>query len=566
MTEVRSSLVAGVDYGSDSVRVTVCDVDTGAVVATVSRSYPRWAAGKYCDPTTNRFRQHPLDHLETLEACFGELADRLGDGAIAALAIDATGSTPAPVDRHGVPLALRDDFRDDPDAMFWLWKDRTSVTEAELVNEVLSHADPDHTAFQGVYSSEWWWAKILRAITINERIRTHAYSWVEHSDWIPNMLVGIDDVALFTRNACAAGHKVLFNERLGGMIGAETLASMDPYLVGVRDTFMTPPLPAGSRVGTLSAEWARRLRLSTDTVVGCGSLDAHAGGVGAGIDAQSLVKVMGTSTVDMFLTDYEAIEGADLRRLCGLAENSIVPGYLGGETSQAAFGDLFAWYGRMISWPVRNVVAAQLREVLPAEQVEAIIDASSASLLEALEAEAVQRGPSDIVALDWINGRRYPDVDEDASGALIGLRIGHDAVDVYRALVQAAVLGSKAIYDGLAAEGLHFDRVILVGGISQKSPFVCQSIADALHTEVLVCEEKEVCALGSAMYAATAAGFFGGLPEAQQRLGGGFVARYEPSNASARRLDDAFADYRAAGTLLGSLPETVGTRRDTGGQ
>lgn len=551
MSERAPSLVAGVDYGSDSVRVSVVDVTSGRTVLSVSRAYPRWAAGMYCDPKGNRFRQHPLDHIETLEACFGEVADRLGDGAVAALAVDATGSTPAPVDRHGVPLALRADFDDDPDAMFWLWKDRTSAAEAAIVDRALSSADPDHTQFQGVYSSEWWWAKILRAVTVNDRIRRHAHSWVEHSDWLPNMLVGADDVAQFGRNACAAGHKALFSERLGGMVPAPVLAGIDPYLVKVRDTFRVPPLPAGSRLGTLSAEWAGRLRLTTDTVVGVGSLDAHAGGVGAGIDARSMVKVMGTSTVDLFLTGYDATEGRSLHRLCGIAEDSIVPGHLGGETSQAAFGDLFAWYARMLAWPVDTLVAPQLRAVLPEGEAEAIRARTLDGMLAALEAEAVRRDPSDIIALDWINGRRYPDVDEAASAALVGLRIGHDAVDVYRALVQAAVLGSKAIAEGLAAEGIRFERVILVGGIAKKSPFICQSMADALDTEVLVSDENEACAAGAAMYAATAGGFFPSLPAAQEHLRSGFAARYQPAPDRVAQFRDAFAEYRAVGTLLG---------------
>ncbi|KQQ49429.1 ribulokinase [Plantibacter sp. Leaf314] len=550
MSGQRPILVAGVDYGSDSVRVAVVDAASGEGVLTVSRSYPRWATGAYCDPLEHRFRQHPLDHLETLEACFEEIADRLGDEAVAAIAIDATGSTPAPVDRNGVPLALHPEFADDPDAMFWLWKDRTSATEAEEVDRALREAEPDHTSYQGVYSSEWWWAKMLRAVRTNGRILEHAHSWVEHADWLPNLLTGADVVERFARNACSAGHKALYNTRLGGMVPRAVLVAVHPHLAAVADTFATPPLPAGTRVGTLSEEWAARLRLSTSTVVGMGSLDAHAGGVGAGIDDRSMVTVMGTSTVDLFLTDDETISGRDLRRLCGIAEDSIIPGRLGGETSQAAFGDLFAWYARVLLWPIRAVLAPELRAVLPEDQVAEIMERTADRLLGELEQHLVERQPTTIVAHDWINGRRYPDVDEDASAALLGLRIGHDAVDVYRALVEAAVLGTKAIVDGLAANGLRFERVILVGGIARKSPFICQSMADALGVDVLVSEEREASATGAAMYAATAAGCFEALPAAQQALGRGFVARYAPMPAGVAHFDTAFSRYRAAGRIL----------------
>ncbi|GAB3601662.1 ribulokinase [Microbacterium tumbae] len=546
------TLVAGVDYGSDSVRVGVVDVSTGRTVLSVSRAYPRWAAGLYCSPADHRFRQHPLDYIETLEACFAEIADALGDGAIAALAVDATGSTPAPVDAAGIPLALHPEFAEDPDGMFWLWKDRSAVEEATRIQQVLESADPDFTQYQGVYSSEWWWAKILRATTINERVRIRAVSWLEHADWLPNMLIGADDVTRFGRNACAAGHKALYNEHFGGAIPAEVLGRLSPVLAAVRDTMRVPPMPAGTALGTLSVEWAARLRMSTDTVVGVGSLDAHAGGVGAGIDSRSMVKVMGTSTVDLFLTDYEAIEGRDLHRLCGIAENSIIPGALGGETSQAAFGDLFAWFARMLAWPVDNIVVPRVRAERGAVEAEALRADMWGSLLSALEREAVQREDDTIIALDWINGRRYPDVDEDASAALTGLRIGHDAVDVYRSLVRAAVLGSKAIHDGLAGQGLVFDRVILVGGIAKKSPFICQSMADALNTEVLVSEEDEVCAIGSAMYAATALGAFSSLVEAQRAIAGGFEASYQPDPDGVARYADAFEAYQHVGMLLGT--------------
>lgn len=562
MTRRTPSLVAGVDYGSDSVRVSVIDAEAGAVVTTVSRAYPRWAEGRFCSPLENRFRQHPLDHLETLEACFAQIAEELGDGAIAALAIDATGSTPAPVDARGVPLALQPDFAEDPDAMFWLWKDRTSAHEAAVVDRAVSASDPDHTMYQGVYSSEWWWAKILRASTINDRVREHAVSWVEHADWLPNMLVGRDDVREFGRNACAAGHKALYSERLGGMIPRDVLAGIHPALAEVSDTFRTPPLPAGSRLGTLSPEWATRLRLTTDTVVGVGSLDAHAGGVGAGLDSRSMVKVMGTSTVDLFLTSYDAIEGRDLHLLCGIAEDSIVPGHLGGETSQAAFGDLFAWYTRMLAWPISRTLLPALTRTLGAAEAEAMVARTMDGLLSELEAEAIRRGPSQIVALDWINGRRYPDVAEGASAALVGLRIGHDAVDVYRSLVQAAVLGSKAIYQSLADEGLVFDRVVLVGGIAKKSPYICQSMADALDTEVVVCEEDEVCAAGAAMYAATAAGITQTIPEAQALMRPTIRARYAPSAEGTRHFDAAFADYRRIGRLVGELDDVLEDRSE----
>lgn len=543
----QANLVAGVDFGTDSARVCVWDLDVPACILTVTRPFKRWAAGAYCVPERHQFRQHPLDHLEALEEAFLEVSRVLGEASVSALAIDATGSTPAPTDQHGVPLALLPGHEDDPDCMFWLWKDHTASEAADRVTRVLSAHDPDFTTYQGRYSSEWWWAKILHAATHSPTIRRHATSWVEHSDWLPNLLTGVDDVSQFSRNACAAGHKALFNRRLGGMIPEAILEELDPHLARVARSYRTPPDPAGTPLGTLTGEWAGRLRLSPSTVVVAGSLDAHAGAVGAGIVPGTLVKVVGTSTVDMFLTDYPTIEGHDIRAMCGVAEDSIVPGFLGGEAGQAAFGDLFAWYTRILTWPWEGVLRDQLEALLPPEVVDQALAASRDALLPALERAASERRPTGIVALDWINGRRYPDLDDHASAALLNLRIGHDAVDLYRALLHAAVAGSRAIFAGLSGAGAVFERVILVGGVVRNSRLVCQALADGLGTEVMVSKVEEVCAAGSAIYAAVGHGTYASIPEAQRALCEPYAADFTPTPAGMADFNLAYAKYLTAG-------------------
>lgn len=556
--------VAGVDFGTDSVRVSVWDVGQVTCLLTVSRSYRRWASGAYCAPERHQFRQHPLDHIEALEDAFAEIADQLGAGSVSGLAIDSTGSTPAPTDAGGVPLALLPAHADDPDCMFWMWKDHTSSEAAIRVNEVLGSNEPDFTTYQGLYSSEWWWAKILHAVTHSDAILREAKSWVEHADWMANMLVGANDVRRFSRNACAAGHKALYNRRLGGMIAETILGQLHPHLVDVARTLHLPPDPAGTKIGTLSPEWAGRLGLDTSVVVGVGSLDAHAGAVGAGIAPGTLVKVVGTSTVDMFLTDYESIDGKDIRAVCGVAEDSIIPGHLGGEAGQAAFGDLFAWYAGVVSWPWENVMRARLESLLPAEVVSTVIAAGRDALLPVLEEAALTREPSGIVALDWVNGRRYPNLDDHASAALLNLRIGHDAVDIYRAFVESAVLGSKAIFEGVAGFAGNVDRVILVGGVARKSPMVCQALADALKMDVMVSRTDEVCAAGAAMFAAVAVGAFDSIPGAQRAMCEPYSADYHPSPEGVSRYDAAYEDYLRAGEWSSSRhPPTLtgGTER-----
>lgn len=550
------NLVAGVDFGTDSVRVGVWDVTTGECRAAVARRYRRWAQGLYCRPELQQFRQHPLDHLEALEDAFGAIADELGEGSVAALAVDSTGSTPAPTNAAGVPLALLPEHAEDPDCMFWLWKDHSASAAAARINDVLPAHDPDYSTYQGIYSSEWWWAKILQAATARPRLREVAASWIEHADWVPHLLTGGSSAVDAARGTCAAGHKALFNRRLGGAVPTSILDQLDPYLSVVGRTMRTPVV-AGTPLGTLTPEWVRRLRLSTDTVVGMGSLDAHAGAVGAGVAPGTMVKVLGTSSVDMFLTSYDAVDGVSLRGLCAVAEDSIVPGHLGGEASQAAFGDLFAWFASVLMWPARQLLASSVERAyegrLTVSEVDDLVAMTASDLLPALEREAVRRGPSGVVAVDWINGRRYPFDDDTATASLLGLRIGHDAVDLYRALVQSAVLGSRAIVDSIPTSVLDVRRIILVGGIAKRSPMICQGLADALDAEVMVSPAAEVCARGAAIYAAVASGAFATVADAQAALCEDYQVDYRPTDAGREEYRRAYADYRRAAEATAGL-------------
>lgn len=544
-----TACVAGVDFGTDSLRVGVHDGSTGETLLVARSSYRRWAAGEYCDARRSQFRQHPLDHLDALQDCFDQVhAAGLSD-QITAVAVDSTGSTVAPVDRTGTPLAMLPGFEDDPAAMFWLWKDHTAHAEADQVNQVLAEGPTDYTTYQGRYHSEWWWAKILRAARQHARVRTAAVSWVEHSDWLGHLLTGGTDALRIVRNACAAGHKALYNTRLGGWVPPEVLGRADPYLAQVANTLTAPPVPAGTAIGPLSPHWAQRLHLDQQVVVGTGSLDAHAGAVVAGCAPGTAVKVLGTSAVAMYLVE-PASRQRGLADLGGLAEDSIVPGYLGGESGQAAFGDLFGWWQRVLSWPLEHQLRSELGKQLGDEAAADLIATTRSRILSALETAALARPRSTVLALDWLNGRRYPDPDEHARAALLNLSVGHDAVDLYRALTEAAVLGSKAMYTGLVGQGVPWDRLVLIGGIARKSPMICQDLADALDLEVMVSPEEEACAKGAALFASVAAGQHASIPAAQQRWCPPFEPDYRPISAGVEYFNTRYQQYRAAGRAL----------------
>lgn len=539
---LSNHLVAGVDYGTDSVRVAVWDIDERKCVASVSSKYPRWSEKKFCVPEKRQFRQHPSDYIEALEACFSELAGAAGKNLcknIKAIAFATTGSTLCPVDDKGTPLALHKEFRDEPDAMFLLWKDHSAIEEAAEVNAAFLKAPTDYTRYQGTYSSEWWWAKILYVARKNPAVLKRTYTWVEQSDWLPNLLLGTSRADDIKRNACAAGHKALYSLKWGGLPDNEVLEKLHPHLKEVALHYALPPLPAGKNMGVISGGWAEKLGVSVDTLIVSGSLDAHAGGVGAHIKHGRLVKVIGTSTVDLFLTDYDEIGENDLRDICGIAENTIVPGYLGGESGQAAFGDVYRWYADQFAWVLDHIESS----VLTKESREGLSDYLRSNLLGILESHFLADNDTGLTALDWFNGRRYPTNNEEATASVSGLSLATTPPQMYQALVTGTVMGGKLILKNLLKNGISIDEIVLVGGIPLKSSVICQMFADIFELPVIVCSEQEICAKGAAIYAAVGAGLYGSVEQAQERLCQEEVHKYLPEQKAAAAYREKFGQY-----------------------
>ncbi|HTY36107.1 MAG TPA: ribulokinase, partial [Bacteroidota bacterium] len=301
--------VIGVDYGTDSVRTLIVDAADGREVSNAVFLYPRWKEGKYCDPSQNQFRQHPLDYLEGLEFTIRQALLGAPPGTaekIVGIAVDTTGSTPVAVDRQGTPLALLPEFSDNPNAMFILWKDHTAVAEAEEINTLArTWGGTDYTQFEGgIYSSEWFWAKLLHVLRQDAAVRAGAFSWVEHCDWIPAVLAGQTNPLTMKRSRCAAGHKAMWHESYNGLPSEEFLVRLDPHLAGLRSRLFERTFTSDECVGTLTEEWAARLGLPADVRVGVGAFDAHMGAVGGEITPYVLLKIMGTSTCDMLVAPH----------------------------------------------------------------------------------------------------------------------------------------------------------------------------------------------------------------------------------------------------------------------
>jgi L-ribulokinase len=545
--------VIGLDYGSDSARAVVVDTQTGEEVAQSVKHYPRWIEGKYCDPAANRYRQHPLDYVEVLEYTVKNALKEAGAGVagnVVGMSFDTTGSTPAFVDESGIPLALKPEFAENPNAMFILWKDHTAVKEAAEINELARRWKVDYTQFEGgVYSSEWVWAKALHVLREDEAVREAAYSWIEHADWMPSMITGTEKPDQVVRSRCAAGHKAMWHESWNGLPPEEFLGELDPLLKGFRDRLFKDTYASDTKVGNLTSDWAERLGLSTDVVVGVSAFDCHMGAVGGGATSNVLARAIGTSTCDIMIADYEQIGDKLVKGICGQVDGSVVPGYVGLEAGQSGFGDIYAWFKNVVAWPLTNILNKS--ELVDAETRQKLIEETIDQIIPQLSEEAMKISvdESTIIAVDWMNGRRTPDASQEVTGSIAGLTLGSSAPRIFRALVEATAFGSKAIVDRFREEGVELKAVIGLGGVARKSPFVMQTLADVLNMPIKVAATEQTCAVGAGMFAAVVAGIYNNVEEAQKQMGQGFEKEYTPIAENVKKYEAIYDKYVKLGVF-----------------
>lgn len=552
--------VIGLDYGTDSCRAIIVDASNGNEIATSVKYYSRWKEGKYCDPRNNRYRQHPLDYIEVLEESIREALSKAPAGVaenVVGMGFDTTGSTPVLTDEAGTPLALLPEFAENPNAMFVLWKDHTAVKEADEINKLAQNWEIDYTAYEGgIYSSEWVWAKMLHVLREDEQVRKAAYSWVEHCDWLPGLITGNTKPEIMPRSRCAAGHKAMWLESWGGLPSEEFLTTLDPLLAGYRSRLFKETCPSNVKVGNLTGEWAERLGLTTNVAVAVGAFDCHMGAVGVEIKPGDFVRVIGTSTCDIMAVPYEEMKDKLIPGICGQVDGSVIPGMVGLEAGQSGFGDIYAWFKRLLEWPLQNILSksnlldAATKEKLMAEVADAIIPELTR------EAEKVPVTESTILATDWMNGRRTPDANQLLQGSITGLTLGSTAPLIFRALVEATAFGSKAIVDRFLENGIQIKQVIGIGGISLKSPFVMQTLADVLGMSIKVAKTEQACAFGATMFAAVVAGEYEKVEDAQDAMGQGFAFTYHPNKENHALYSELYKKYRRLGqfTEVSTLP------------
>lgn len=550
---MNDSFVIGVDYGTDSVRSVIVDAANGNEISSSTFYYSRWRDGLFCNPSIQQYRQHPLDYIEGLEHTIKDCIAKAGLAVaqnIKAISVDTTGSTPIAVDESGTPLSLLEEFKDNPHAMFVLWKDHTAIKEAVEINTHATKFEINYLQFVGgIYSSEWYWAKLLKTLRADEAVRKACYAWVEHCDWIPFLLTGATHISEMKVGVCAAGHKALWSEAFNGLPPNDFFTSLDPLLDGFTQKLFKQTYTADKAAGTISAEWAKRLGLSKHIVIGVGAFDAHVGAVGGQIEPYYLSKVMGTSTCDILVAPANDLKGKLVKGICGQVSGSVIPGMVGLEAGQSAFGDTYAWWKNMLEWPLKNIIAQSAliddntKQMLLKEAAEAIIP------ILTNEAQKIHLSENDLLATDWLNGRRTPDANQQLSASITGFNLSSDAAHVFKALVESTCFGAKKIADRFVEEGIPVKGLIGLGGVAKKSPYIMQMMADVMNMPIRIHKSEQTCAAGAAMFAATASGIYNKVEDAMVVMGQGFEKTYYPNPSNTIIYNKRYKQYQTLGNF-----------------
>ena len=552
----KKAYVIGVDFGTDSVRSILVDSRNGEEISSSVFYYTRWKEGKFCNPSKNQFRQHPQDYIDGLEytirACIESAGPAIAS-AVKAIGVDTTGSSPVAVNSKGQPLALLKEFENNPNAMFVLWKDHTAVGEAAAINEHATKFPINYLQYVGgIYSSEWFWAKLLHILKVDEAVRNACYTWVEHCDWIPFLLTGQTNAAHLKRSVCAAGHKGLWSANFEGYPPNNFFASLDNLLDGHVDKLGKEVFTSDKSAGSLSQEWANKLGLPIHTIVAVGAFDAHMGAVGGQIEPFHLSKVMGTSTCDMLVAPKDSIQDTLVKGICGQVDGSIIPGMIGLEAGQSAFGDSYAWLKKMILTPVLEILAKT--KIIDQETIAKLSEELSEQLLDALSRKAneLPLTLTDPIATDWLNGRRTPDANQLLKSGIIGLNLSTDAVMLFKTIVESTCFGAKAIVDRFKEEGVPIKGLIGLGGVAKKSGYIMQVMSDVMNMPIRIHKSEQTCALGAAMFAATAAGNYEKVDEAMIAMGQGFELTYHPNPNRTAYYTKRMEQYKKLGVFIES--------------
>jgi L-ribulokinase len=553
----------GLDFGTNSCRSLIVDLADGSELASHVFPYPSGSAGILLDPKEpNLARQNPQDYIDGIKETITQAVKQAKkentdfDAAnIIGIGIDTTGSSPMPVNSEGTPLCFLPEFKNNLNAMVWLWKDHTGHSEADQITSTAEKTHPEYLSkIGGIYSSEWFWSKVLHCYNTNPEVFNRAESFVEICDWIPAVLTGETRPDKIKRSICAAGHKAMYNDNWGGLPNTEFLSALSPALPPLRDKLYKKAFPSDQLAGVLSKEWADVLGLVPGIAIAVGAFDAHMGAVGAGVKPGTLVKILGTSTCDIMVSSDDK-KLSDIPGVCGIVDGSVMPGYFGIEAGQSAVGDIFLWF-------VNN---------LAGEEYGKTVDEKFENL--ATEAEKQNPGEHGLLALDWNNGNRTILVDVRLSGLLLGQTLHTKPHEIYRALIEATAFGALTIINRIEEYGVPVKEIVNCGGLASKNPFLMQVYADITGRPMEISRSEQTPALGAAIFGAIAAGKetsgFSNIVEAQDKLTG-IKKRFEPNSlnnpvykrlyALYKQLHDAFGTEKWSGKMYNVMKDLLTIR------
>ena len=527
----------GVDFGTNSVRGVILNLDKGEIISESVVNYPSGIDGVIIDEkNVHLARQNPKDYHICLENLLKELIKKakreklFSVDKIVGIGIDTTGSTPLPVDKNLIPLCFHNEFKNNPNAMAWLWKDHTSIDEAEEITELARKIRPQYLSkIGGVYSSEWFFSKLLHLARVDKKVFDAMETFIEICDYIPALLSGIKNPKQVKRSICAAGHKAMYNEIWGGLPDDEFLEKIDSLFKGIRKKLYDKAYPSNEIAGYLCKEWSKKTGLPEGIPISVGAFDAHMGAVGAGIKEGILVKIIGTSSCDMMIYPKNK-ELKDIPGICGIVPDSIVPGFYGIEAGQSAVGDIFYWFAKKF---IPNFSSDPYKYFTK-------------------KSEKIKPGQTGLLCLDWHNGNRTILVDQKLTGLIVGLTLNTRPEEVFRCLIEGTGFGGRIIIERVEEYGVKIKEIIATGGIAEKNPLIMQIYADIMNREIKISDLPQTCAVGASIFGAIVGKYFNSLEQAQERICKFSKKKYKPKSENVEIYEKLYNLYKQLHNAFGT--------------
>jgi L-ribulokinase len=523
----------GIDYGTESARALLLNLETGEEVATSVMNYPHGVMDEELPDGTKLPQdwalQHPDDYIEVLKKIVPDVINQAGiDKAdVIGLGIDFTACTMLPIKKDGTPLCDILQYKSNPHSYVKLWKHHAAQPEANKLNEIASQRGEDFLArYGGKISSEWLIPKIWQILNEAPDIYKEADKFIEATDWVVMKLTGNE-----RRNSCTAGYKAIWHKRKG-YPSKDFFRALDERLENLVEEKLSKDIyPLGTKAGELTSEMAKIMGLNPGVAVAVGNVDAHVSVPAVGVTSPGkMVMVMGTSICHLVLDDKEV----EVPGMCGVVEDGIIPGFYGYEAGQSAVGDIFAWF-------VDNCVPYEYK-------IEAEKRGISIHELLTEKAAKLKPGESGLLAIDWWNGNRSVLVDADLTGVILGMTLTTKPEEIYRALIEATAFGTRMIIDTFNQNGVSINELYACGGLPEKNPMLMQIYADVTNLEIKVSKSSQTPALGAAMFGAVAAGKekggFDSIFEAARVIPKLKEETYKPIPENVEIYDKLFEEYK----------------------